>query len=114
MIPTGGICPPTPTTVAAGMGFPVVTGVTVGLTIWVTVRLFALLGRNSETRPATFTASPTATVGAAFVKTKTPSDVSALASGAGSWIQKPRPPAVRSAVTTPSTSLTGRSLSGEM
>ncbi len=46
-------------------------------------------GLNSCTRPATRTASPTATVGADDVKTKMPSDVASFASGLGSCIQNP-------------------------
>src|SRR5262249_38444206 len=40
-------------------------------------------------RPSTCTASPTAAAGADEVKTNTPSEVASLASGVGSWIQKP-------------------------
>ncbi len=48
-------------------------------------------GTYSETVPDTLTASPTATpCGVEPVKTKTPSLVAGSASGAGSWIQKPR------------------------
>ena len=78
----GGVRPPRPTTVAPGTGFPVEMTVTVGETICVTVKLFVFVGRNSDTRPATLTRWPTRTVGAAFVKTNTPSEVSGLASGA--------------------------------
>ena len=66
------------------------------------------------TVPLTLTASPIATTGAAFVNTKTASEVARSASGVGSWIQKPRPPAVRRAVTMPSTALTGWPFLGEM
>ena len=42
-------------------------------------------GRNSDTLPVTTTESPTLTVGALEVKTKSPSDVASSASGDGSW-----------------------------
>ncbi len=65
---------------------------TVGLTISVTAWLPDEVppGTNSETVPVTVTESPTATVGLELVKTKTPSLVAGSASGAVSWIQKPR------------------------
>ena len=65
---------------------------TVGLVISVTDWLppAAPPGSTRETVPVTVTASPTATVGAELVKTKTPSLVAGSASGVGSWIQKPR------------------------
>lgn len=45
--------------------------------------------------------------------TKTPSPVRGSASGAVSWIQKPREPEVRTAVTTPGTPVTALPSSGE-
>jgi hypothetical protein len=46
----------------------------------------APLGTNSLTVPVTITLCPTATVGAALVKTNTPSEVAALPSPFGSWM----------------------------
>src|SRR5262249_37848317 len=65
---------------------------------------------NSATWPFTRTASPTATVGAALVKTKMASEVAGSASGSGSWRKKPLP--VR-AVTMPATLATAWPTFGE-
>ena len=68
--------------------------VTLGEVICVSERSFTrrtpkLLARNSVTRPATRTASPTATRPAAELpKTNRPSDVAGSASGVESWSQK--------------------------
>src|SRR5262245_54244350 len=103
MTEAGGVRPPEPTIVGAiGVAGP--TGVTVGPTMSVCVRLSNALeagshvgvhpGLNSETAPETTTAVPTAAVagGAEPVKMKMPSEVAALASGSGSWNQKPFAP----------------------
>ena len=74
----------------------------------------SLPGRNSLTVPLTLTRSPTSAIGAALTKTKTASEVAGSLSGVGSWIQTPRPAAVRRAVTTPSTAVTAEPFSGEM
>jgi hypothetical protein len=63
--------------------------------------------------PETRTESPTATVGAELVKTNRPSLVAGLASGVGSWIQKPLEPLVRTAVTMPGTLVTAWPFTGE-
>ncbi len=83
----GGTRPPVPTTVAAGSGLPEDATVTCGLVISVVVRLVLLPppGRNSDTRPLTATASPTATVGAPEVNTNSASEVATSVSGLGSW-----------------------------
>ena len=78
--------PPMPRTVAAGSGLPVERTAIVGPVISVVVR-FALdepPGRNSVTSPDTRTESPTFTVGADEVKTRSPSEVEESASGSGS------------------------------
>ncbi|CAM5685899.1 hypothetical protein SALBM217S_02545 [Streptomyces griseoloalbus] len=80
-------------TAGAGTGLPRETTVTVGLVISVTDWLPEEVppGTYSETVPETETSSPTATpCGVELVKTNTPSLVAGSASGAGSWIQKPR------------------------
>ncbi len=59
---------------------------TTGLVSSVSVRLVAF-ERNSVTRPRTLTSSPTLTPAAADApKTWSPSEVSGLASGVGSWM----------------------------
>src|SRR5687768_13280070 len=93
----GGTRPPSPTTVGAIEPAP--TGVAVGVTISVRVRLANALAvgaqmgvqpaRNSCTRPLTRTSAPTMRVGRLPVKTKMPSEVRTSASGSGSWNQKP-------------------------
>jgi hypothetical protein len=82
---------------------------------WVLVKLSGSPpARNSLTMPLTRTRSPICATGAALRKTKTASDVAMSASGVASWIHTPRPPAVRRAVTTPSTPLTFSPTRGEM
>src|ERR1700754_2158110 len=84
----GGTPPPAPITTGDGRAFPDDTRAMVGEPISVVVRLLVPVappGRNSCTVPDTSTASPTATVGAADVKTNTASDVAGSASGVGSW-----------------------------
>src|SRR5918992_4563099 len=111
MVSDGGVRS-VPIRVAAGSGPPLDVTVTVGETISVVVRLVAELpGRNSLTWPLTATASPTATVGLVLVKTKRPSEVAGSASGRGSCSQKPFDDV---AVTTPGTSVTACSASGEV
>src|SRR5687768_12493709 len=75
-------------TVGAGRGLAAERTLIVGTVIWVSERA-GLLPRNSVIVPVTWTASPTETVGAELVNTKTPSDVAVFASGVGSWIQNP-------------------------
>jgi hypothetical protein len=90
MFSVGGMRPPRPSTVGAGTTFPVETVVTFALEllIWVMVRLSGSpAARNSLTVPRTRTRLPICAVGAAFVKTKTASEVAPFASGVGSWIQ---------------------------
>src|ERR1700754_1294925 len=82
----GGTRPPVPITVGGGKALPVELTATDGELISVPVRLVAGLGRNSATVPPTVTLSPTLTVGADEVKTKTPSEVASLLSGIGSCI----------------------------
>src|SRR6266545_4463888 len=109
----GGTRPPVPTTVGAGSGLPDDSTVTDGPVISVVVRLVAPSappGRNSDTRPPTTTASPTATVGAEELNTNSPSEVAGSASGLGSWNQKPL---VVRAVTIPETPATTWPLRGE-
>ena len=106
-----------PSTVGAGTALPLERIATCAfeLVIWVIVRLSGSFpARNSVTVPLTLTRSPTTAVGDAFVKTKTASEVAGSASGVGSWIQTPRPPAVRRAVTMPSTPFTLWPSLGEM
>ena len=74
----------------AGNGLPLESRVTAGdPLISVTGGLTGSWGgMNSLTVPATFTRSPTETVGRLFVKTKTPSEVagSTSASASGVWM----------------------------
>ena len=107
----GGTRPPGPTTVGAGTAAVPVT-VTAGAVSSVVLRLVDVAppGRNSATVPVTVTASPTATLGAAAVKTSSPSLVRGSSSGCGSCIQKPLPD---TAVTTPGTSATSTPTLGE-
>ena len=83
----GGTRPPAPTTVAAGSPLPEESTVIAGDVSSVVVRFVdaAPPGRNSVTVPTTCTSSPTATVGATFVKTKIASEVATFASDTGSW-----------------------------
>jgi hypothetical protein len=60
-------------------------------------------GMNSLTVPVTLTSLPMAAAGGGseLVKTKTPSEVLGSPFPTGSWMKKPRPPAVLMPVTTP-------------
>jgi hypothetical protein len=76
-------------TIAAGSGLPCESTVTFAfeVVISVVVRLVSPPeppGRNSTTLPRTLTASPTTTLGALLVKTKSASDVRSSASELGS------------------------------
>jgi hypothetical protein len=82
----GGTRPRTPTMVGAGNGLPLECTTTEGAVSSVVVRLAlaAPPGRNSATRPATSTPSPTNTAGLAEVNTNSASEVPGSASAFGS------------------------------
>ena len=111
----GGTSPPSPIVTGAGSGLPLDSLTVVGLTISVSGRSPVPAETNSLTRPATFTASPTVTVGAVVpVKTKMPSLVCGSLSGLVSCMKYPcADPPVLTAVTTPSTPETALPSSGE-
>ncbi len=86
MISVGGVRPSLPITVASGRSVPDRFKVIVGPESWVVERLLVAAppGTNSPTVPVTWILSPGATVGAAPVKTKMPSEVASSPSPSGS------------------------------